>query len=150
MRRNAGILMLGLAALGLPGCASTRLADLDARRWQCSRDDRLVGTWSAGVAMSQLGPGFERVTYNCDCSYKARAGILMLVIPLGGTQTGWYTSSEGTLITESSGVTAPLRIQSSYRFEGDRLVVQKGTTTTRYRKVGSQSCPRGTAPPPVR
>jgi hypothetical protein len=145
--RNAGILMIVLAALG---CASTRLADLDARRWQCSRDDRLVGTWSSGVSMSQLGPGFERVTYNCDCSYEARAGILMLVIPMGGAQTGWYTSSEGTLITESSGVTAPLRIQSSYRFEGDRLVVQKGTTTTRYRKVRSQSCPRGTAPPPIR
>jgi hypothetical protein len=147
-RRNAGILMIVLAALGLGGCASTRLADLDARRWQCSRDDRLVGTWSSGAVMSQLGPGFERVTYDCDCTYKARSLILMLVIPLGGTQTGWYTSSGDKLITESSGVTAPLRLESSYRFEGDRLVVQQGTVTTRYRKVRSQECPRGTAPYP--
>jgi hypothetical protein len=147
--RNAGILMLGLAALGLTGCASTLLPDLDARRWQCRRDDRLAGTWSSGVVMSQLGPGFERVTYNCDCSYKARSLILMLVIPLGGIQTGWYTSSEGVLVTESGRWTVPLRIESSYRFEGDRLVVQEGTVTIRYRKVRSLSCRRETTPPPV-
>jgi hypothetical protein len=146
--RNAGILMLGLAALGLTGCVSTRLADLDARRWQCSRDDRLAGTWSSGLVMSQLGPAVERVTYNCDCTYKASSLILMLIIPLGGSQTGWYTSSGDKLITESGGVTAPLRLESSYRFERDLLVVQQGTVTTRYRKVRSQSCRRGTTAPP--
>jgi len=123
------------------------LPGIDARRWQCSRDDRLVGTWTSGLAMSQLGPGFQRVTYECDCTYKTRGLILMLIIPLGGTQTGWYTSSGDRLVTESGGVSAPLRLESSYRFEGDRLVVQQGSETIRYRKVRGLSCPRKTAPP---
>jgi hypothetical protein len=141
-------LTLTLAALGLTGCISTRvLPGLDARRGQCRRDDRLAGTWTSGLTMSQLGPGFQRVTYECDCTYKARGMVLMLIIPLGGSQTGWYTSSGDRLVTESRGVTAPLRLESSYRFEGDRLVVQRGTETVRFRKVSGLSCLRKTAPP---
>ena len=149
MRRNAGILMAVLASLGLAGCVSTQvLPGLDARRGQCDRDERLAGTWSSGFVMSQLGPGFEWVTYNCDCTYKARSMVLMLVIPLAGSQTGWYTLSGDKLIKESRGVTAPLRTESLYHFEGNRLIVQEGSTTIRYRKVRSQACRGAAIPPP--
>ncbi len=133
---------LGLVACLLAGCTSLQLPGLDARRWQCSRDDRLVGTWATGIVVSQLGPGSGRITFNCDCTYKDSYTELMLILPIRGSATGWYTASGDRLITE----TGRMRIESKYQLEGDVLVIQEGTQRVRYSNVRRRSCTRKTLP----
>jgi hypothetical protein len=143
--RSPGIEILGLAACLLAGCTSTQLPGLDARRWQCSRDDRLVGTWATGIVVSQLGAGSGRITFNCDCSYKESYTGLMAILPIRGSATGWYTASGNALVTE----TGRMRVESTYRLEGDVLVIRQGTQSVRYSNVKRRSCTRTTVPPQV-
>ncbi|HEY0553468.1 MAG TPA: hypothetical protein VGG20_04335 [Thermoanaerobaculia bacterium] len=138
-------LTLGLAASALFGCASSNLPDLAARRGHCERDDRLVGSWTTKISMSQLGPGFETVTYNCDCTYTARSWILLLIIPIRGTETGWYNASNGELVTVGGQFSS--RMEARYHFDGKTLVVQQGAEPERFSNVRHPSCKDKTLPP---
>jgi len=143
--RALKILILGLAAAALAGCETSNLPDLAARRGHCERDDRLVGSWTTKISMSQLGPGFETVTYNCDCTFKGRSWILLLVVPISAAETGWYSSSNGALVTFSGQF--PSRREARYRFDGKTLVVQEGAEPQRFSNVAHQSCTDKTLPP---
>jgi hypothetical protein len=144
MRRGAiGFLILGLAGCALGGCFATAPPGLKPPRLPCDRDDRLIGTWTSGVHMSQLGPGFETLTYNCDCTFKGRSMILMLIVPVYASGTGWYTAADGKLATD----TGSGRTESSYKFEGKTLVIQQGASVMRYHQARHRSCKGRAAPP---
>jgi hypothetical protein len=143
--RPLKILTLALALIAVTGCSSSQLPGLAARRWHCDRDDRLVGTWSTGLAMSQLGPGSERVIYNCDCTYEGRSTILLLIFPIRATETGWYTAANGLLVTEGGQFSS--RSEMRYHFEGKTLVVELGAPPQRFYNVRLQSCKDKTVPP---
>lgn len=138
-------LILGLALFALAGCASSNLPDLAARRGHCERDDRLVGSWTTRISMSQLGPGFETVTYNCDCTYQARSWILLLIVPIRATETGWFNASNGELVTV--GGQFPNRLEARYHFEGKTLVVQQGAEPQRFSNMSHPSCKDKPSPP---
>jgi hypothetical protein len=143
-RSMAALLLLLFAMFALAGCFSTRATGVRPPQLPCDHDERLVGTWRTGVHMSQLGPGLERVTYHCDCTFKARSTVLLLVLPISGTETGWYTASDGKLATD----VGYGRLESGYHFEDETLVVQQGTSVTRYHSVSRRSCAGGRAEAP--
>jgi hypothetical protein len=143
--RALKILILGLALFALAACETSSLPGLAARRGRCDRDDRLVGTWATKISMSQLGPGFERVTYNCDCTYQASSSILLLIIPIRATETGWFNASNGELVTVGGRFSN--RTEARYHFEGKTLVVQQGAQVEKFPHVRSQSCKNKPLPP---
>jgi hypothetical protein len=143
--RTLKILILGLAVSAFIGCETSNLPSLAARRWHCDRDDGLVGTWTTKISMSQLGPGFERVTYNCDCTYQASSSILLLIFPIRATETGWFNASNGELVTVGGRFSN--RTEARYHFEGKTLVVQQGAQVEKFPYLRSQSCKNKVLPP---
>ena len=145
MRKGAIVfLILGLAGCVLGGCY-VRVPPGRPKPPQlpCDRDDRLIGTWTSGVHMSQLGPGSEILTYNCDCTFKGRSMILMAILPVYAADGGWYTASDGKLATD----VGYGRTESSYHFEGKTLVIQEGASVMRYHNARHRSCQDRMAPP---
>ncbi len=144
MRKGAIVfLILGLGGCALGGCyTGVPPGRPKPPQLPCDRDDRLIGTWMSGVHMSQLGPGSESLTYNCDCTFRGRSMILLLILPVYAADGGWYTASNGKLATN----VGYGRTESSYHFEGKTLVVQQGASVMRYHNVRHRSCQDKAAP----
>src|SRR5882724_2494570 len=93
------------------------------------KDAPLIGRWSTGCAMSQLGPSMTRYTFRSDQTFT------------GSFTTCWFLrlGGSGTYAVEGD----RLRLQTTDRtntarfyFDGDHLVIHEGSDTFRLRKLG--------------
>jgi hypothetical protein len=133
MRRHRVVLIIVTGALAA-ACASIRLPAPRLVGEQCVIDPALVGTWTDS-RMSQLGPGWAKFTFRCDCSFSTRIQLLFARI----TESGQYRASGGQIQFErASGGGSPL----PYRFDGGRLhLTEYASETYEYKRDGRRpSC----------
>ena len=136
MRPSSTRSVLALGAV-LSGCVSTSVAPPDLGPGTCVLDNRFPGTWKS-TRSSQVGPASVSFTFGCDCSYESRSRVLLMSL----REQGSYWADDGQLsFSRASGQVTTW----SFRFEGDRLILQEGGNEAHsYERTKPRQC----APPP--
>ena len=107
-----------LMLLALVGCSSP------------IRSDRpLVGRWSTGCVMSQLGPSMSRFTFHSDetCHVSFTAWFMRL------SDSGTYRVDGDTITIQGKRKTSTMR----FTFDGDHLILREPADTFRLHKIGN-------------
>ena len=92
------------------------------------KDAPLVGRWSTGCVMSQLGPSMTRYTFRSDQTFD-----------LSFTASFFRLSGSGTYRIEDDRLllTSPQKTNTArFGFDGDHLVIREGADTFRLHKIG--------------
>lgn len=116
----------------MSGCASLVLPAPRFTPDQCVIDRALVGTWTDS-RMTQMGPGWMKVSLGCDCRYTSRAQLLFLRV----TERGQYRAIGGQIFFEQ----ASRQFVAPYELDGDRLrLTEHPTETHTYRRRSRPAC----------
>ena len=105
--------------LALVGCSSP-----------IRNDAPLVGRWSTGCVMSQLGPSMTRYTFRSDQTFDSSFTTYWF-LRLGAS--GIYVVEGDRLRFQTPDKTNTARLH----FDGDHLVIQQGSDTFRLHKIGN-------------
>lgn len=89
----------------------------------------LVGRWSTGCVMSQLGPSMSRFTFRSDqtCDVSFTAWFMRL------SDCGTYRVDGDTIILQGRRKTSTMR----FTFDGDHLLLREPGETFRLHKIGN-------------
>jgi hypothetical protein len=128
-----------LVATGLlTACTSSSLPPerLEAARLEsarCKTDPRLAGTWSS-YRTSQLGPGWMRFTFGCDCTYSSRVQLLWMRI----SERGIYHLEDGEIVLERPGGETT---RWPVELDGERLSLEEAPGEVHaYERKGRLAC----------
>src|SRR4051794_37326622 len=110
MRMHRLILMAGLALLS--GCSSSHPTSANP----------LVGRWSTGAVLNQLGPSMTRYTFRSDYTFGASFTAFFRA-----STGGKYRTDGDQIVVETQQRTNTAR----FHFDGDHLVIQERSDTYR-------------------
>ena len=97
---------------------------------QCRIDPGLAGMWTDS-RMTQLGPGWMRFSFRCDCTYSGQARLLFAWI----RERGQYRAADGRIRFERS---SGAETVWPYRREGETLRLTEAADETHvYRRSGA-------------
>jgi hypothetical protein len=126
-------------ALTATGCFSLVSPAVNVSIDRCVVDPALAGTWT-DTRLTQLGPVWEKVTFNCDCTFTMRAQLLWARF----TDRGLYGATGAVLhIGRTSGV-----LRWPYRIDGDTLhMTQAPGEVITYQQSGTARACQSSASP---
>jgi hypothetical protein len=101
----------------------------------CSTSNRpatgpLVGRWSTGCSMGQLGPSMTRYTFRSDYTFDVSFTAWFLCLRLG--RSGTYVVEGDRLLLQTPHKTNEIR----FSFDGDDLVLKERLKTFRLHRIG--------------
>lgn len=128
------LLLFLLAGTALGGCVTaSHLRRVAPPAAPCTVDPSLLGSWK-GHRNTQLGPGWFRLRFECDCTYSWSAQLLWL----RARAEGYYRIRDGALLLTDEGGTRTW----PYVLTGDSLEIREAPTETDiYGRAGRTSCP---------